>query len=48
MLKQRIVSVIVGIALLLGITGAAGVVADSMGGSFTPQAYACGGSGGDC
>ena len=48
MLKQRIVSVMVGIALLLATIGAAGVVADTVGFSVTSQAQACGGGGGNC
>ncbi len=52
MFKKRFISFIVGIALLIAVTGASGIVADSLGLSVTPQAFACngasGGSGGDC
>jgi hypothetical protein len=49
MIKKRIIAVITGIALLVAVTGASGIVADALGLSMTAQAYACenpGGSGG--
>ncbi len=51
LLKKRIYSLIVAVALLVAITGASGIVADSLGFDFTPQAHACstgGGGGGGC
>jgi len=51
MLKQRIVRVIVGLALLATVAGSAGVMADSLGLVVTSQAHACqngGSSGGGC
>lgn len=50
MLKNRIVSVFVGLALLLAVTTLSTVVADSVGWSLTPPAFACDppGSGGGC
>jgi hypothetical protein len=51
MFKKRIVAVVAGLALLLAVAGASGVVADSLGLPVTPQAFACpsgSGSGGGC
>ena len=51
MLKQRIVRVIVGLALLAAVIGSSGIVADELGLSVTPQVHACqnpSGSGGGC
>lgn len=51
MLKKRIIALLTGIALLLAVTGASGIVADSLGLQITSQVYACtggSGSGGDC
>ena len=51
LLKKRIYKVIVALALLVAVTGASGVVADSLGFDFTPQAHACSqgsGAGGSC
>ncbi len=48
MLKQRIIKVIVSLALLAAIIGSSGIVVDSLGLTVTPQIYACGSSGGDC
>jgi hypothetical protein len=51
MLKQRLIKVVVGLALLAAVAGSSGVVADSLGLSVTPQVHACnnvGSSGGGC
>jgi len=51
LLKQRIIKVIVGLALLAAVAGSTGIVADSLGHSVTPQVHACasgGTSGGGC
>jgi hypothetical protein len=51
MLKKRIVALVTGLALLLAVAGASGVVADSLGFATTSPAHACpasGGSGGGC
>lgn len=51
MLKQRLIKVLVGLALLLAVTGAAGVTVDGLGVTVTSPAHACntaGGSGGGC
>lgn len=51
MLKQWIIKVVIGLALLAAVGGLAGVVADSLGLPVTPAAYACpngGSSGGGC
>jgi hypothetical protein len=51
MLKQRIIRVVVGLALLVTVTGSSGMVADSIGVSVTSPAHACsssGASGGGC
>lgn len=51
MLKQRIITVLAGLALLLAVAGSAGGVADSLGLAVTPHAHACqnsGSSGGGC
>lgn len=51
MLKQRMIKVLVGLALLFALAGSAGIVADSQGLSVTSQVSACensGGSGGGC
>jgi len=51
MLKKRIITAIVGLALLAVVTGSSGIVADSLGLSVTSQAHACqtsGSSGGGC
>lgn len=45
-MKQRLLKVVVGLALLLALVGASGVVADSVGLPTTPQAYACPHTGG--
>ena len=50
-MKQRLLKVMVGLALVLTLAGASGIVTDSLGLSTTPQVYACGiggGSGGGC
>jgi hypothetical protein len=48
-MKQRLLKVVVGLALLLVLVGASGIVADSVGLPTTPQAYACSsGAGGNC
>lgn len=49
--KKRILAVVTGIALFLAVAGASGVVADSLGLSVTPPAFACpngSSSGGGC
>jgi hypothetical protein len=51
MLKKRIVALITGLALLLAVVGASGIVADSAGLALTSPAYACNNSsssGGGC
>ncbi len=51
MLKQRIIRVIIGLALLAAVTSSSEIVADSLGLSPTSQAHACvpnGDSGGGC
>jgi hypothetical protein len=51
MLKQRIIRIVVGLALLVAVTGGAGIVADSLGHAGTLPAHACnstGTSGGGC
>lgn len=51
MLKQRIIKVMVSLALLAALMGSYGIVADSLGHTVTAQAHACGstqGSGGGC
>lgn len=51
MLKQRIFKFVVRLALLAAIAGSAGMVADGLGVSVTPGAYACqnpSSSGGGC
>jgi len=51
MLKNRIIAAIVGLALLVAVTGSSGIVADSLGLVVTSQAHACqnsGTSGGGC
>ncbi|MCB9079646.1 MAG: hypothetical protein H6631_18735 [Anaerolineaceae bacterium] len=51
MLKQRIVKVLVGLALLAAVAGSSGIVADSLGLPLTTSAHACtnsSGSGGGC
>lgn len=51
MLKQRLIAVITGIALLLAVAGVSGVVADSFGLAVTTAAHACntsGSNGGGC
>ena len=51
MLKKRIIAVIAGLALLIGIVGSSGIVADSLGFSVTLQVNACNngsGTGGGC
>lgn len=45
MLKMRIVAILIGLALLVGVVGSSGIAADSLGWSVTPQAFACGGTG---
>jgi hypothetical protein len=41
MLKKRIVALVTGLALLLAVAGASGIVADSLGFSVTSPAHAC-------
>lgn len=48
MLKQRLIAVLTGIALMMAVAGVSGVVADSLGLSVTSPAYACGSSGCHC
>ncbi len=49
MLKKRIINMVVALALLAATVGASTIVADELGQSVTPQAFACGsGSGGNC
>lgn len=51
MLKKRIIALVTGLALLLAVAGASGVVADSLGFALTAPAHACntsGSSGGGC
>jgi len=49
MVKRRLVTFLVGLALLAAATGLSGIAADSLGYSVTPQAMACGSSaGGGC
>ncbi|MCB0191318.1 MAG: hypothetical protein KDJ65_05185 [Anaerolineae bacterium] len=51
MLKQRIVKVIIGLALLAAVAGSSGIVADLLELPLTTPAYACqngSGSGGGC
>ena len=49
-MKQRLLKVVVGLALVLTLAGVTGIVADSLGLSTTAQVYACPGhgSGGGC
>jgi len=48
-MKQRLLKVVVGLALVLTLAGASGIVADSLGLSTTAQVYACNsGGGGGC
>jgi hypothetical protein len=46
MLKQRTISVMVGLALMLAVLGVGGIVADAAGFELTPQTQACGGASG--
>jgi hypothetical protein len=51
MFKKRIVGLVIGIALTLTVTAGSGIVADWLGFSVTPQAFAqqcTGGGGGGC
>ena len=51
MIRKRLVSLFVAFALLLGAVGASGIVADSLGMTLTPAAFACqygDGVGGGC
>jgi hypothetical protein len=49
MFKKRLITVIAGLALLATILGSTGIVADELGLSVTPAAYACPhGGGGGC
>ncbi|MCB9077905.1 MAG: hypothetical protein H6631_09955 [Anaerolineaceae bacterium] len=51
MLKQRIVKIIVGLALLAAVAGSSGIAADSLGLAATSPAHACSNSsssGGGC
>lgn len=51
MLKQRIMAVLAGLALLLTVAGSSGIVADSLGFAVTSPAHACqngGSAGGGC
>jgi len=51
MFKQRFLCVIIGLALTLALTGGYGLVAETLGISVVPQAYACSNgdsSGGGC
>jgi hypothetical protein len=41
MLKQRMIKVLVGLALLFTVAGSAGIVADGLGLSVTSQVAAC-------
>ena len=48
-MKQRLLKLVVGLALVLTLASASGLVADSLGLSITPQVYACNsGGGGGC
>ena len=40
-MKRRIIALCTGIALLVAVTGATGIAADSLGLQLTPQAHAC-------
>jgi hypothetical protein len=51
MFKQRMIKLMLGLALLAVMTGSAGIGADTLGLSATAQVHACGsggGSGGGC
>lgn len=51
MLKRRVYSLIIAGVLMVVVTGASGIVADSLGLNLTPQAFACNegsASGGGC
>ncbi len=50
MLKQRIIRVIVGLALLAAVVGSSGIVDSMLGITSVQPAYACGGggTGGEC
>ncbi|MBN1993746.1 MAG: hypothetical protein JW953_13675 [Anaerolineae bacterium] len=51
MLKQRIIKLVIGLALLVAVAGGTGIVVDSLGASITSPAHACnssGTSGGGC
>lgn len=50
MFKKKLFAVIAGVALLVAVTGSAGVIGDAFGLSVVPEAHACGGtgSGGNC
>jgi len=44
-MKHRLVVVFAALALLFGVMGTSGIVADALGHSWTPQAHACSGNG---
>lgn len=46
MFKKRLITVIAGLALLATVLGSTGIVADELGLSVTPAAYACPQTGG--
>ncbi len=48
MFKKRIINVVLALALLAGVVSGTGIFADELGLSFTSQAHACSGSGGEC
>jgi hypothetical protein len=45
-MKQRLLKMVIGVALLLALAGGSGIVTDALGFSTTPQVYACPHSGG--
>lgn len=50
-MKHRLITVFAALAILFGVMGASGIVADALGFSVTPQAQACssnGHGGGGC
>jgi len=51
MLRKRLISLLVAFTLMLTVVSASGIVADSLGITLTPSAFACqqgSGSGGGC
>lgn len=51
MLKKRIINLVIAAAIIAGVAGGTGIVADELGFAVTSQAHACassGGSGGGC